>query len=76
MYRDANQRDFARNLRNNCTDEERRLWNALRAQQLKGYKFRRQAAIGEYIVDFVSFSCKVVIELDGGQHNDPRQQSL
>ena len=71
MYRDNNQRDFARYLRNNSTDAECKLWNALQAQQLKGYKFRRQAAIGDYVIDFVCFSCKLIVELDGGQHNDP-----
>ncbi|MCI0333284.1 MAG: endonuclease domain-containing protein [Planctomycetes bacterium] len=52
------------------TDAERRLWRVLRRQQLKGFKFRRQAAIENYIVDFVCFSNKLVIELDGGQHNE------
>ncbi len=68
MYRDHEQRDFARHLRNNATEPERKLWRALRAQQLAGYKFRRQAAIGPYIVDFVCFSLKLVIELDGVHH--------
>ncbi len=68
MYHDQEQRNFARQLRNNATAAERRLWRALRAQQLDGYKFRRQAAIGPYIVDFVCFSHKLVIELDGVQH--------
>jgi very-short-patch-repair endonuclease len=72
MYRDAEQRDFARGLRNNLTDAEGRLWSALRCQQLKGYKFRRQAAIENYVVDFVCFPRKPVIELDGGQHNEER----
>ena len=40
----------------------------MRAQQLGGYKFRRQAAIGTYIVDFVCLPLKLVIELDGVQH--------
>lgn len=35
---------------------------------MKGFKFRRQQAVGKYIVDFVNFERKVVIELDGGQH--------
>lgn len=70
MYNDTNQRDFARGLRNNMTGAERRLWSVLRCRQLKGFKFRRQAAIGKYIVDFVSFDTKLVIELDGGQHNE------
>jgi very-short-patch-repair endonuclease len=53
MYRDREQREYARQLRNNATDAERKLWRALRAQQLAGYKFRRQAAIGPYVVDLV-----------------------
>jgi very-short-patch-repair endonuclease len=70
MYRDRNHRDFARTLRNQPTDPEKRLWHFLRAQQLRGRKFRRQAAIGPYIVDFVSFDDKLIIELDGPQHLD------
>ncbi len=52
------------------TDAERRLWSAIRGKQLADVKFRRQAPIGPYIVDFVSFQCKLVIELDGGQHSE------
>jgi very-short-patch-repair endonuclease len=52
------------------TDAERRLWSVLRLQQLKNLKFRRQAAIGKFVVDFVCFDRKRIIELDGGQHND------
>lgn len=70
MYRDRNQRDFARNLRNNATEAERKLWGVLRAKQVAGLKFRRQVAIGKYIVDFACMPKKVVIELDGGQHNE------
>jgi very-short-patch-repair endonuclease len=68
MYRDDEQREFARQLRNQPTEPERALWQALRAQQFGGFKFRRQAAIGAYVVDFVCFSLKLVIELDGVQH--------
>ena len=67
MYRDEYQRNFARQLRNQSTGAERRLWQLLRAGQL-GYKFRRQAAIGPYIVDFICFTARLVIELDGPQH--------
>ncbi|HEX5471713.1 MAG TPA: endonuclease domain-containing protein [Lacipirellulaceae bacterium] len=70
MYEDRNQRDFARALHNNMTDAGRRLWSLLRSQQLKGLKFRRQAAMGRFVVDFVCFSQKLIIELDGGQHNE------
>lgn len=55
-------------LRNNPTDAELRLWQYLRNSQIEGVKFRRQQAIEMYIVDFVSFEKRIVIELDGGQH--------
>src|SRR4051812_39854279 len=71
MYRNEEQRDFARSLRNNATNAEKYLWRFLRAGQLRGHKFRRQSAIGPYIVDFVCFSHKLVIELDGPQHLEP-----
>lgn len=61
-------RDFARQLRKNMTDTERALWSQLRRRQLDGCKFRRQAPVGPYILDFVCFERKVVIELDGSQH--------
>ncbi len=67
MYRDQEQRDFARQLRNEATPAENRLWHFLRAEKL-GVKFRRQAAIGAYIVDFVCFSHRLIVELDGPQH--------
>jgi very-short-patch-repair endonuclease len=35
---------------------------------LEGFKFRRQAPIGKYLVDFVSFERKLIVEVDGGQH--------
>jgi very-short-patch-repair endonuclease len=59
---------FAKELRNNSTDAERLLWRYLRNSQLEGVKFRRQQPIETYIVDFVSFDKRIVIELDGGQH--------
>ncbi len=58
----------AQELRNHTTDAERLLWRHLRHSQLDGIKFRRQQPIEGYIVDFVSFTPKLVIELDGGQH--------
>ncbi|MGD9723123.1 MAG: endonuclease domain-containing protein [Pirellulales bacterium] len=67
MYHDREQRDFARGLRNEPTEAERRLWHFLRASRL-GVKFRRQAAIGAYVVDFACFSHKLIVELDGPQH--------
>ena len=58
----------ARDLRNNLTDAEQKLWYALRGKQIKGYKFRRQVTIENYIVDFLSHDLNLIIEVDGGQH--------
>ncbi len=58
----------ARHLRKQSTDAEETLWRHLRNRQLAGYKFRRQAPLGKYIVDFLCYEQKLVIEIDGGQH--------
>ena len=58
----------ARALRKELTPAERKLWSVLRGKQLNGVSFRRQHAIGNYIVDFVSIKKKLIIELDGSQH--------
>lgn len=58
----------ARELRKNMTEAERLLWSKVRRKQLKGYQFYRQKNIGNYIVDFYCPVCKIIIELDGGQH--------
>ncbi len=58
----------ARRLRSRMTDAERRLWYHLSRKQLAQYKFRQQEPIGAYIVDFVCYAAKLIIELDGGQH--------
>jgi very-short-patch-repair endonuclease len=44
------------------------LWRHLRAKRFEGYKFKRQQPIGRFIVDFVCFEKRLIIELDGGQH--------
>lgn len=59
----------ARKLRKNLTQQERKLWNLLKNKQFHNLSFRRQHPIGDYIVDFVCRSKKIIIELDGGQHN-------
>ena len=64
----------ARALRANSTDVERLMWAALRGNRMKGASFRRQAPIGPYIVDFVCHAASLVIELDGGQHFESRQE--
>jgi adenine-specific DNA-methyltransferase len=60
--------DFARRLRRDQTDVERKLWLALRSRRFYGFKFRRQQPIGPYIVDFVCFEAKLIVELDGDRH--------
>ncbi|WP_183359535.1 endonuclease domain-containing protein [Geomonas limicola] len=57
-----------RALRKRMTDAERALWKILRHHQMAGFKFRRQHPFENYILDFVSLTAKLVIELDGGQH--------
>jgi very-short-patch-repair endonuclease len=61
----------ARELRKGQTDAEAMLWNRLRGRQLRGLKFRRQHPIGIYFADFACIEAGIVIELDGGQHNEP-----
>jgi very-short-patch-repair endonuclease len=58
----------ARALRKRLTPQEVRLWIRLRELKALGFHFRRQAPIGRYIVDFVSFGTRLIVEIDGGQH--------
>jgi very-short-patch-repair endonuclease len=62
------QRTRAKSLRTNMTDAEAKLWRALRAHRFVGHSFRRQAPIGPFIVDFVSYRAMLIVEVDGGQH--------
>ncbi|WP_145288044.1 endonuclease domain-containing protein [Pirellulimonas nuda] len=61
-------RTRAVSLRVNATGPEQKLWNALRARQLSGLKFRRQHPIEPYIVDFFCAEHRLVLELDGDSH--------
>ena len=62
--------EAAKELRQRQTEAERILWLKLRDKQLKGIKFRRQEPIGNYIVDFVSFEQRLIIEIDGSPHSE------
>ena len=64
------QRQFTKSLRQNMTDAEQLLWRHLRAHRMEGQKFRRQQPLGPYIVDFVHFGLRLIVEADGGQHVD------
>ena len=61
-------KDRARQMRREPTEAERRMWRLLRDRRLGGFKFRRQEQLGRYIVDFVCFEQKLIVELDGSQH--------
>jgi very-short-patch-repair endonuclease len=60
----------ARYLRKHQTDAERKLWRELRNLKREGFHFRRQAPIGRYVADFACHSAKLVVEVDGSQHNE------
>jgi very-short-patch-repair endonuclease len=70
-------RALARALRAKATDSEIKLWRLLRSRRLASMKFRRQVPIGPWIVDFVSFEQRLIVEADGSQHaeseNDKRR---
>lgn len=61
-------KDVAKALRQRMTDAERSLWRRLRAHRLNGAKFKRQEPLGPYVVDFVCIGARLIIEVDGGQH--------
>jgi very-short-patch-repair endonuclease len=63
-------------LRQNQTEAEAKLWSHLRGHRMAGVQFRRQHAIGNYIIDFCSPRRKLIIELDGSQHLDQAQYDL
>jgi very-short-patch-repair endonuclease len=57
------------------TEAERRVWQILRSHRTNGCKFRRQLPIGRYIADFVCHEARLIVEIDGGQHDrlSPRE---
>ena len=58
----------ARMLRRTSTAAEHALWALLRDHRFKGVKFRRQFPLGNYIVDFVCLSARLIVEADGAHH--------
>lgn len=66
----------ARNLRKESTNTERFLWRHLRRHQLADLKFRRQQPIGRYVVDFVCFERHIIVEVDGGQHQENKDKDI
>jgi very-short-patch-repair endonuclease len=74
LYNRTYLKERRNSLRNNMTSAEAMLWSIIKSKQL-GVKFRRQHSIGNYIVDFYSSEIKLVIEMDGGVHQDIIHQS-
>jgi very-short-patch-repair endonuclease len=68
------QRSLAKHLRSHQTKLEDRLWHELRAGRLDGWKFKRQAPIERYIVDFVCFEARLIVEVDGPLHLQAEKQ--
>ena len=64
-----NKIERARRLRKNMTEQEKILWQYIRKRSIANCKFRRQYAIGNYIVDFICREKHLIIEIDGGEHN-------
>src|SRR3954466_10012960 len=70
MISTAIRRATAKRLRSSTTPHERVLWRALKELPISGTHFRRQAPIGPYVVDFFCPAAHLIIELDGGHHNN------
>ena len=71
LFKGANPKlfEFSKILRKTQTDAEDIIWQSLRNRKILGFKFRRQHPLGIYIADFYCFEAKLVIEIDGGIHN-------
>jgi len=82
LYNTANVANYeilkenAKDRRKNPTEAENFLWQNLQNKQLEGYKFRREHVIGDCIADFVCLSKQLIIEVDGGYHNEENQKEL
>jgi very-short-patch-repair endonuclease len=61
-------RNFARKMRREPTDAELAMWRLLRDRRLSQYKFRRQVPFQKFILDFVCFEKRLIVEIDGSQH--------
>jgi very-short-patch-repair endonuclease len=61
-------RNFAKQMRQEPTEAEARMWRLLRDRRLSQFKFRRQVPFQSFILDFVCFEQRLIIEIDGSQH--------
>jgi very-short-patch-repair endonuclease len=74
-FRKSILRSRASSLRKSMTHEEVKLWFQLKQLNAQGFHFRRQVPLDGYILDFAEFSHRLIIEVDGGQHNDTQNLS-
>jgi very-short-patch-repair endonuclease len=83
-YNKASLKPRRRSLRKEPTGPEKLLWSKIRSRQVRGYKFRRQHSVGNFVIDFYCTELKLAVELDGESHFIPgatkqdntRQQSI
>jgi len=66
----------ARDMRMDSTKAENMLWQAIRDRKPEGFKFRRQVPLRNYILDFVCFEARLIIEVDGGQHAESKSDEI
>jgi very-short-patch-repair endonuclease len=59
---------YARENRQQATEAEKILWKHLRNRKLKGFKFRRQSPVADFVADFFCVECNLVVEVDGKYH--------
>lgn len=71
-----NLQSITRKLRVVQTPWESKLWHYLRAGRFQGLKFKRQVPMGNYVVDFCCQEKKIIIEVDGGQHNEMKNRKI
>jgi len=69
-------RQFGKNMRHEPTDAEAAMWRLLRDRRLSTFKFRRQVPFKNYILDFVCFDKRFVIEIDGSQHAELQRDAV
>lgn len=76
LFHDANSKlfEFSKALKRNQTEAEEIIWQCLRNRKIMNFKFRRQHPIHQYIADFYCHEAKLIIEIDGGIHNNPENQ--
>ena len=69
-------REHAKALRREMTEAEKKIWYRLRSRHTEGYRFRHQVPLGRFIADFVCHEAKLIVEIDGDQHEPLSEQEM